>query len=274
MTRILGLIAVLFFSTIALTQAPPTTPATPTAQPAPSPTIAPATVNPPSTSQIMSPPTPPKTPSPFNEQWARLQIESQTLSSDCKAFETALATNPQTPAEKAEVLKKWPGFPGPQVQAVQMLLRSKNPPADLDGGRFLEDYGKFNQCDFVKTVGLVQDLQTAVKDASMTPADRKHITDILNDYMQLITNKPGSMQKVAVAVSLAEFLSQGGYVNKLARKDHMIHHLREQSTAKAVPIQQALNTFANIPTSAVSAWGEFHEAEKMRMELARIVFFP
>jgi hypothetical protein len=206
----------------------------------------------------------------FTEQWTRPKTESLQNSPACQEFKSALASQPATPQAKADVLRKWPGFPLPQVQAIQLILRTKNPPSELDSKTFLAEYAKLGNCEFDKTVALAMDLQGQLK--IVKPEERKGLVEALDLYLQQIANRPGSMLKVAVGISIAESLSANH--PQLQRKDRFIKKLKEQSAQKTRDIQQALASFADVPTSVSGIWSELHDAERLRMELARILFFP
>lgn len=234
--------------------------------------------------------------SAFNEQWARLSAESQVASPACKEFRLALkeladttkpSSQPQIQAPQAPLivrealaLKKWPGFPLALTQAIQGVLRTKNPPVDLDESKFIADYSKFDTCDFERSVELAENIRARLRTDAVSESDRRMVVETLDQYLQLLTNKQGSRSRAAVALILCDFLAQRDLVAKLAKKDNMIRKVREQYAPKdgkgrrIFDIRQALQEANRPPKTALGLWSEFHEAERLRMEIARIVFFP
>ena len=203
---------------------------------------------------------------------AQLLKKNERESKDCGSAETEVSKpefSSNTIEQKVKALNQWPGLPESAIEIYRLILRQKNPPTDFKFDSFMADYNQFSTCGFDRVGRETYSLSLALTNKELPLEDKKKVAQYMKDLLLKISHFPHNLAKTHLSLILLMRLSDSKLDDSLKKKERQIKNLYAKAGIKSEEINYTAK-----PGSAAELWTQTHQAEALRMELARILYFP
>ena len=206
-------------------------------------------------------------------EWQNLMRTRTNSSSACGDYPTLGASGTKTPAsldidEQLTRIEKWPGVPSVTTKAYRFILRHSSPPVTMDGDQLLKEIQELPNCDFYIVMQTALSLADRLKEQNVPMDKKQQIAKAARQFLEKISNDPLDLRKSQTSVDLLAKITDSHLDTQLNKKERMVRSLstRHGSSGRdpASPFSQPLRDY----------WQNVHDAEAIRMEVARILFFP
>jgi hypothetical protein len=209
---------------------------------------------------------------PIQAEWDLIRPLKRASAEHCQEFQRTWSKS--TPAdtapvaERAALVEAWPGIPSATTRAYRFVLKHKNPPVNFDFDGFQKDLQEFSTCEFHKTASLVWGLAEALKDSKADQDARARAASVARGFLEKISHEPLDLFKSQFSVELLGRVLESRLDERINRKERAIRSLLAKfNTGARLPATE-------IPENAMEMWKQIHRAEAIRMEVARILYFP